>query len=235
MTTEAYRTKSLNTAMASWAQLRHDTILYAKQSYTPSDSGIRPQPKPVQGYVEPVPEFYARLLTLSRMTSNGLAEMKVLDRAAQNRLRAFDRMLERLLAISEKELANEELTDDEYKYIREFGNHLEEIVTAPSPRVKDLERDLLKARNAGDVKRIKELEAQLSLERDPALKTTLIADVHTDQVSKTVLEEGTGHVDLGVFVYRQPDGRLVVGAGPRLGAGGQFHHNAFDVRHGREG
>ena len=48
------------------------------------------------------------------------------------------------------------------------------------------------------------------------MKTTLIADVHTDQNSKQVLEEGTGYVDLGVFVYRQPDGRLVAGAGPVL-------------------
>src|SRR5439155_19612921 len=32
MATTAYRTKALNTALASWAQLRHDTILYAKPS-----------------------------------------------------------------------------------------------------------------------------------------------------------------------------------------------------------
>ena len=46
------------------------------------------------------------------------------------------------------------------------------------------------------------------------MKTTLVADVHTDQNSGSVLEEGTGHVGLGCFVYRQPDGRLVLGAGP---------------------
>ena len=39
---------------------------------------------------------------------------------------------------------------------------------------------------------------------------------HTDQNSRQVLEEATGYVDLGVFVYRQPDGRLVIGAGPVL-------------------
>ena len=40
--------------------------------------------------------------------------------------------------------------------------------------------------------------------------------MHTDQNSGKVLEEGTGYVDLGVFVYVQPDGQLVAGAGPVL-------------------
>jgi hypothetical protein len=36
--TRAWAMKSLNTQMASWSQLRHDTILYAKQSYIRSFS-----------------------------------------------------------------------------------------------------------------------------------------------------------------------------------------------------
>ncbi|MEA3255232.1 MAG: DUF3160 domain-containing protein, partial [Candidatus Altiarchaeota archaeon] len=34
MQTEAWQDKELNTVLASWTELRHDTILYAKQSYT---------------------------------------------------------------------------------------------------------------------------------------------------------------------------------------------------------
>jgi hypothetical protein len=217
MTTEAYRSKSLNTALASWAQLRHDTILYAKQSYTPDRGGGVPKPpKPVQGYVEPVPEFYARLLTLARMTNQGLTHMKVLDPAATKRLDAFEKLLERLLAISEKELANEELPEDDYKFIRNFGEQLEAVSIAPSAKAQQLEREAIKAKEAKDFKRAYELANELNAERNPALNTTIVADVHTDQNSQQVLEEGTGHVDLGVFVYRQPDGRLVMGAGPVL-------------------
>ena len=217
MTTEAYRTKSLNTALASWAQLRHDTILYAKQAYTMGYGGKPPrEPKPVQGYVEPVPEFYARLLTLARMTSKGLGEMKVLDAAAAKRLDAFEKLLERLLAIAEKELANEELKADDYKFIREFGTHLEAVVAAPSARVVQLQKEIEKAQAAKDFKLVAGLAAELSAERDPALKTTIVADVHTDQNSRQVLEEGTGYVNLGLFVYLQPDGRLAIGAGPVL-------------------
>jgi len=36
MQTQAWQDKELQTALASWAELRHDTILYAKQSYTPT-------------------------------------------------------------------------------------------------------------------------------------------------------------------------------------------------------
>ncbi len=218
MTTQAYRTKSLNTALASWAQLRHDTILYAKQSYTMTFGAPpnRTPTKPVQGYVEPLPEFYARLLALARMTNQGLAQMKVLDDAAAKRLDAFEKLLERLLALSEKELANQELTDDDYKFIRGFGTHIEAVVKAPSARARQLARDIAQAREAKDFKRVRELSDQLSLEQDPALKTTIIADVHTDQNSKMVLEEGTGPVDLGVFIYLQPDGQLALGAGPVL-------------------
>jgi hypothetical protein len=195
MTTRAYRTKSLNSALASWAQLRHDTILYAKQSYTMTLEVVsapprpRPQPKPVQGYVEPVPEFYARLLALARMSNRGLTAMNVLDAEAKGRLDAMEKLLSRLLAISEKELANQELKEEDYAFIRNFAENLEGVV------VNNHDPDMAESL---------------------AMKTTLVADVHTDQNTGNVLEEATGYVDLGVFIYKQPDGRLVIGAGPVL-------------------
>jgi len=149
------------------------------------------------------------------MTNRGLTEMKVLDAAAKGRLDAFEKLLERLLAIAEKELADQELKEEDYAFIRNFGQHLESVVVAPSPaRVAALQKELNRTTDAA---RRKELEEMIAVEAGgAAMKTTLIADVHTDQNTKQVLEEGTGYVDLGVFVYRQPDGRLVLGAGPVL-------------------
>jgi hypothetical protein len=45
--------------LGSWAELKHDTILYAKQVYAELGGGgtARPSPKLAQGYVEPVPAF----------------------------------------------------------------------------------------------------------------------------------------------------------------------------------
>ena len=54
--TEAWGRRLLNTQLASWAQLRHDTILYAKQSYT---SGIACEFP--DAYVEPNPAFFSKI------------------------------------------------------------------------------------------------------------------------------------------------------------------------------
>ena len=50
-------------------ELRHDTILYAKQSYTIVET-VMPMPPEETGWIcEPVPDFYARLFALTKMTN----------------------------------------------------------------------------------------------------------------------------------------------------------------------
>jgi len=183
MQTDAWQDKELSTSLASWTELRHDTILYAKQSYTITETGMPmpPEEKPVVGYVEPVPEFYARLLALTKMTNQGLDEMGVLDPASKSRLADLESILSSVQAISEKELGNEELTEEDYEFIKNFGDQLEGVID--------------------DVD-------------EKARKTTVVADVHTDGNTKTVLEEGVGYVDMLVVAYKLPDGRILIGAGP---------------------
>jgi hypothetical protein len=55
--TEPWARRLLNTQLASWAQLRHDTLLYVKQSYT--DGSVCEFP---DAYVDPYPEFWTGLL-----------------------------------------------------------------------------------------------------------------------------------------------------------------------------
>jgi len=128
MQTEAWQDKALQTALASWTQLRHDTILYAKQSYTPVASAAPPQPKPVEGYVEPVPEFYARMLSLTRMTKKGLAQLNALSDSEKLRLESLENILERLINISQAELEGKELSETDYEFIRNSGQQLDSIV-----------------------------------------------------------------------------------------------------------
>ena len=186
MTTAAWSDKQLNAALGSWSSLRHDTILYAKQSYTPTFTAESaepepPRPKPVVGYVEPAPQFYARLVALTDMTIAGLGEMEVLDNEAMGRLNSLSALLARLQAISEKELANEELAEDDYEFIRAFGERLSAAVAGASEK---------------------------------GQKTVLIADVHTDQNTQQALEEGTGYLRLMLVAYKLPQGHLLIGAGP---------------------
>ncbi|MFH1550867.1 MAG: DUF3160 domain-containing protein, partial [Planctomycetota bacterium] len=132
MQTDAWTDKQLNAALASWAELRHDTILYAKQSYTQVPTSAPPPAKPVVGYVEPVPEFYARLLAMTRMTRRGLSDMNALDEKATKRLVSLESILKQLLDISVKELENKALTQEEYSFIRNFGKRLESVITGVS-------------------------------------------------------------------------------------------------------
>jgi hypothetical protein len=137
MQTRAWRDKELTTALASWSQVRHDTILYAKQSYTITVVITAPPPeKPVVGYIEPIPEFYNRLLALTRMSNSGLDKMGVLDSSAKSRLTGLEKILERLVVLSEKELKNEELTQEDYDFIKDFGAGLNGVIADVDEKAK---------------------------------------------------------------------------------------------------
>lgn len=138
MQTKAWQDKELTTALASWSQLRHDTILYAKQSYTMviDSVAVPPEDKPVVGYVEPVPEFYNRLLALTRMSNKGLSEMEVLDEASKSRLQNLEKILDRLVNISNKELENEELSQQDYDFIKNFGDELNAVISEVDEKAK---------------------------------------------------------------------------------------------------
>lgn len=114
MQTQAWSKRFLNSALASWSQLRHDTILYAKPSYGGMDLSAKPNPP---RYLEPVPEFFGRLLALTRMTQTGLSDMKVLSDQAKNRLVSLENILNRLIEIAIKELTNQPLSGQDKGYL----------------------------------------------------------------------------------------------------------------------
>ena len=63
MQSTAWQDKQLNTALGSWAELKHDTLLYAKQAYAGIGGCGWPAPPPpviARNYVEPVPEAFAQ-------------------------------------------------------------------------------------------------------------------------------------------------------------------------------
>ena len=137
MQTAAWKDKELQTALASWTELRHDTILYAKQSYTPAATAMPPQPKPVVGYVEPVPEFYSRMLTLTKMTREGLIKLDALSAEEKSRLESLESIMERVIQISKDELEGKELSESDYEFIRNFGGQLDAIVVGVEAKGKE--------------------------------------------------------------------------------------------------
>ncbi len=184
MQSDAWRDKQLSTSLGSWAELKHDTILYAKQAYAEMGGGgyKPPSPKEAQGYVEPVPEFYARLAALATMTRDGLQERGLLVEKDANSLDRLIRLANAFQVMAEKELRGEPLSADEAFLIRYYGGELEHLVMA-----------------SGDVPDEDPL-AQPFMDEEP--QAAVIADVATapdyvrDGVADpTVLEEGVGRVD----------------------------------------
>jgi len=129
MRTPAWENKALNAALASWTALRHDTILYAKQSYTPREGSVPDTPP---GYVEPVPAFFGQLLALTRMTRDGLSDLDALSEAAANRLDNLAGLLETLIELAQKQLAGEALEEEDHLFIKGFAGQLEYAVLGVS-------------------------------------------------------------------------------------------------------
>lgn len=165
MQSDAWTDKELNTALGSWTELRHDTILYAKQSYTLEATGIPSQPQLTRGYVEPNAQVYARLASLAKMMREGLQERGLLLPEYSDKLQALETLLLNLKTMSEKELSGEDLTEDEYSTIWNIGDTLERLVT---------------------------FETAVETETDE--NVAVVADVHTDVNTGQVLEEGVGNV-----------------------------------------
>ena len=73
-TTEAWGRRLLNTQLASWAELRHDTILYAKQSYTGGITCEFPD-----AYVDPYPEFFRAVADYANAGNEVVADLGLSD------------------------------------------------------------------------------------------------------------------------------------------------------------
>ncbi|UCE17329.1 MAG: DUF3160 domain-containing protein [Gemmatimonadota bacterium] len=191
MQNQAWTDKELNDALGSWAELRHDTILYAKQGgweSVPPYSGL------VQGYVEPNPYFYARLASLDDLMITGLEDQGLLFPRFEPSLTSLKELLLTLKTISEKELTNQSLTFDEYEVICNIGETIETIVEfetwteGPGPNNEEM---------------------------------PVIADVHTDPLSGTCLEEGVGY-PMNIYVICDVEGEL------RLTRGAVFSYYEFE-------
>jgi len=135
MRTEAWLDKSLNTALASWAQLRHDTILYAKQPYAAKVS--LPLKPPHYGYVEPNPQLYSRLKNLVDTTLTGLKKLNLTNNVYEEKLGKLSEVLKLLINISIKELNGERLSRDEEYLIESYHSQIGNLLKGFIERVKD--------------------------------------------------------------------------------------------------
>jgi hypothetical protein len=196
---QAWVRKDLHTALGSWTELKHDTILYAKQAYAEL-GGVFEEPE-VKGYVEPNPEAFARLAALTRMTIDGLEARGLLDDSeimweAKSNLQRLELLLTQLTSIAEKQLTGTSLTQEEQDVILYYGGLLENLTIAAADQ--------------------DEVEGRAFVEDEEA---AVVADVATDPLG-TVLEEGVGRI-FEIYVVAEIEGQLV------LTKGGVFSYYEF--------
>jgi hypothetical protein len=200
MQTLAWQDEKLNTALGSWAQLRHDTILYAKQPYSIGIACGIPT-----GYVEPYPEFYRGTQALCLETSRFLGEIQVLPQRWENVLNDMANITQTLCGISEKELNRTKLTEDEMSFVRNVAIEEPSGICGVPPKKLGWYPSLVQEANVED-----------SSAQCIADVMTASGDLRPGGQPPQVLHAATGYVNSIIIVYETPEGKKIAAVGPVL-------------------
>jgi hypothetical protein len=179
--------KQLQTFLGSYAELKHDTLLYVKQSFAEQggggDEGRPPVPK---GFVEPNMAFWQELARLVDYTAAGFKKYGLFKKELEEygRLNNFKERVKFYTSLAAKELSGAPLSEGEYEKLR-VGN----LSFLASPFV----------------------EGAILEEKEK--RSGLIADIHTDAVKGQILYEATGEpYFILALVGNEGVSRLTVGA-----------------------
>jgi hypothetical protein len=217
MRTRSWAMKNLNTQLASWMQLRHDSILYVKQSQTPPWLCYYPD-----AYVEPRPEFFQRVSEmaehLGRLTAtlgtnwNGPGTMAGL----QTFLSRFSTNCQILKGIALKELAQQPRSPEENLFL---GDLIEIMISYFGERQFNGWYPRMFYRGAEGTRACVPQPGFICPDHDSSLEDYIVTDVHTDGPSVPdgdpggVLHEAVGRVNfMMIAVDNGPD--RVIYAGP---------------------
>ena len=117
MKTAAFWQEKLNTQLASWAELRHDNLLYAKQSYTGGTVCSYPYT-----YIEPFPEFYNDLKLLAENAQKEFSNLNIGNNSmmpiVMNYFDNLGKISDTLQTIAEKELNGTAFSQQETDFLK---------------------------------------------------------------------------------------------------------------------
>ena len=125
MRTPAWGAKALQTGFGSYTELKHDTLLYAKQGTAGEGEGPEPPPYEPRHWVEPDPVTFGRLAAMSRLTKDGLAARGLLTDANAALLDSYDELATWLQGVAAAELSGEAVSDADNDRLGTFGSELE--------------------------------------------------------------------------------------------------------------
>ena len=189
--------KNLNTALASWAELKHDAILYAKQPMGAECGGGGPPEPYVKGYVEPNIAYWTKAIELIDATMDVLRRFDLVTEKGTTAATDLREQAEFLLNCSKKELAGKNLTEQEYRQIETIGSTFENITLN---LIKEPDQFLMGWGNVNGADK----------------KISVVADVYTansnNNPDKSVLYEAVGPAH-EIYVVVELDGYLYLTRG----------------------
>lgn len=192
MLTPEWQKKDLNAALASWAELKHDAILYAKQPFGAECGGGGPPDPIVTGYVEPNVKFWRKAISLLEATADVLERYHLTTEKAENATSRLKEEAEFLLRVSERELTGKKLAEADYDELKHIGATFENISL---DLVRDKDMYLMGWDDVEGTDR----------------KVALIADVYTanadNNPEKSVMYVGVGMAD-EIYCIVEVDGYL---------------------------
>ncbi|MBL3657270.1 DUF3160 domain-containing protein [Fulvivirga sediminis] len=189
-----WQKKNLNTALASWAELKHDAILYTEQIMAAECGGggdCAPPPSPyVVGYVEPNVKYWQSAIDLLNLTRNLLQKHDLLDNRMDQQLSSLKETSTFLLTVSNKELKGEKLSDQEYRTIELIGSSVD-----------DATRSILEINEWSEVS-------------GPDKEIGIVADIYTNNQGEEagILHEAVGYAN-DIYVLVEIEGHLYITKG----------------------
>ncbi len=130
MRSEAWTAKAHQTAFGSYTELKHDTILYAKQAIAEGGG----DPNPYRHWVEPEPVVYDRLAAAAELLRSGLVDRGLFPEGVDAYSETYTELLgyliewlDRLGDIAAAELRGEPISAEDNAFLEETGTRLESI------------------------------------------------------------------------------------------------------------
>ncbi|MCX6153997.1 MAG: DUF3160 domain-containing protein [Candidatus Kapabacteria bacterium] len=202
MQTAAWQQKNMTTQLASWAELRHDFILYAMQPYTAS---VYTCSNP-DFIIEPNQEFYHNLLLLSQKGID-ISKKFNLDPNIKSYFYKMKSVYQTLDGICNKIISNSTLTLSETNFGKSIVQSSIINGCAPTTVLDGWYFSLF-------------YDTQLSISNLNRVQTNIVADIHTSPTDSIgipvgwVKHIGTGAVNLAVIGTKNYNGAPVAFAGP---------------------
>ncbi|WP_119069652.1 DUF3160 domain-containing protein [Aggregatilinea lenta] len=185
MQTDAWKRKDINSALGSWVEMKHATLLYAEQAMGGLGGGGMEPPITSYSGVEPNPQVFARIAVLAVTLQQGLDARGYFDGdytspmpSINSALTSLSLLSAQLAEMARKEVAGEPLSYEEQYFLQEnfvgalwnIRYTIEEWITNPPETV------------------------------------ALVADVASNPDANLALEEAIGSVDTIYVVTNSPFG-----------------------------